>query len=813
MKKLCNVFTVFAIFLFFIFVISTEGYCQKVTEYKMPPKEIAEIVDAEPTPSVSISPDGEWLLIMYRQNLPSIEELAQPELRIAGHRINPKTNGPSRDYYYSYNKLAVKNISKGEQMFITGIPEGCKITNVSWSPNSKYITFTVTRKNGIELWVTDIEECKAKKLTEPVLNEAYYGSPYQWVSDSKTLICKFILENRGKAPEMPEVPKGPVIQENIGRVAPARTYQDLLENPYDEKLFEYYFTAQLAKVTLEGNIKLIGKKGILKSVSVSPDGNYILVETIHRPFSYIVPSYRFPYKVEILNIDGEVIKEVADLPLADEIPIAFDAVQAGPRYFSWRADKPADLFYTVAQDEGNPKKDVEIRDKVYLLSAPFKDEPSKLVSLKLRYSGIMWCNDNLALVKERWRKDRREKTYIIDPSNLDREPQLLFDISSEDSYNDPGDPIFTRNQYGRWVLITDDGENIFLEGNGASPEGSFPFLDKINLKTKEKERLWQCEAPYYERLVRLIDIDKNILIIRRESKKEPPNYFLRNINKDELTKITDFPHPTPQLKDVHKELIKYKRDDGITLTGTLYLPPGYSKDQGTLPFIIWAYPREYKSAKAAGQVRGSKYTFTRISSTSPLLWLTQDYGVLYGADMPVVGEGDEEPNNTFVQQLVANAKAAIDALIERGVADPEKIAIGGHSYGAFMTANLLAHSDLFAAGIARSGAYNRTLTPFGFQNEPRTLWEAPDIYFKMSPFMHAEKVNEPILLIHGEADNNSGTFPLQSKRFYHALKGHGATVRLVMLPHESHGYRARESVMHMLWETNRWLDKYVKNKN
>jgi dipeptidyl aminopeptidase/acylaminoacyl peptidase len=301
------------------------------------------------------------------------------------------------------------------------------------------------------------------------------------------------------------------------------------------------------------------------------------------------------------------------------------------------------------------------------------------------------------------------------------------------------------------------------------------------------------------------------VLTRRESVQEPPNYFYHNLEKNRTVQLTGFPHPTPQLKGITKELIRYNRDDGLKLTARLYLPDGYTTADGPLPMVMWAYPREYKSADAAGQVTDSPYRFIRTSWSSPVVWLLRGYAVLDYPSMPIIGEGDEEPNDSFIEQLVAGAKAAIDEVVRRGVADPERIAIGGHSYGAFMTANLLAHSDLFRAGIARSGAYNRSLTPFGFQSEDRTFWEAPETYFAMSPFMHADKVDEPILLIHGEADNNSGTYPMQSERFYNALKGHGAICRLVMLPHESHGYRARESALHVLYETDRWLEKYVKN--
>ncbi|MDX5481613.1 MAG: prolyl oligopeptidase family serine peptidase, partial [Hymenobacteraceae bacterium] len=591
-----------------------------------------------------------------------------------------------------------------------------------------------------------------------------------------------------------------------------RTYQDLLKNRYDESLFDYYMQSQLKLVTLDGQQQAIGKAGIIKSMDVSPDGQYLLVQTIQKPYSYLVPHYYFPYTVEVLDRNGKVVKELAQIPLAEDIPIAFDAVAKGPRSYSWRPDKPASLYWAEAQDGGDANKESEVRDNVYTMDAPFAGKPAKLASTKYRYRGVQW-GDNMAIVNERWWKTRTERSTMIDPSKPSKAPVVLIERSYEDNYNDPGSPVFTKNQYGRSVLLTDKkGQNIYMISEGGSPEGNRPFVSEFNLKNKKANILWRSEAPYYEHPVDIIDLNNKKIITRRESENDPPNYFVRDIKKKQLTQVTNFPHPTPQLEGVQKEMLQYERADGVKLTAMLYLPKDYKKGDKPLPMLMWAYPREFKNADAAGQVKSSPYEFTRISSGSPLFWVTQGYAVLDRTDMPIVGEGDAQPNDTYVEQLVASAKAAIDKVVSMGVADPKRIAVGGHSYGAFMTGNLLAHSDLFAAGIARSGAYNRTLTPFGFQQEERTYWQAPEVYFQMSPFSFADKVNEPILLIHGEADNNSGTFPIQSERFYNALKGHGATTRLVFLPAESHGYSAKESIMHMLWEMNQWLDTYVKNR-
>ncbi len=776
--------------------------------YRTPDQVLVDIVDAPPTPAVRVGPDFEWMVLVQPPSLPSLAELAERELRIAGMRINPQINGRSRTS--PYVGLSFMRMSDGAERAVTGLPENPRLENVQWAPNGQRIAFTHTTGDGIELWMADVASGKARRLTDPVLNLTAAGAP-RWLSDSKTIICTLVPSGRGPEPEAPRVPAGPVIQENVGKTAPARTYQDLLKNAYDEALFEHYTTAQLAKVTVDGKISPLGAPGIVWGFSSSPNGEFLLVNTLHRPYSYLVPAYRFPRRVEVLDLDGNPVHLVADLPLQEEVPTAFGSVPTGRRSIGWRGDAPATLVWTEAQDGGDARREADVRDQVYTLAAPFEGDPVPLITLGLRYSYIQWGTDDLAFVYEYWWKTRKTRTWVVRPGSPGVEPELLWDRSSEDRYGDPGSPDTKPNAMGRWVtIVSDDGNSVFLLGSGASPEGNRPFVDRLDLRTKQTERLWRSEAPYYEYATQVLDNRGRYVLTRRESLEDPPNYFIRDLEKGTLRQVTRFPNPTPQLAGMTKELIRYKRDDGVDLTATLYLPPGYAPNQGPLPMLMWAYPREFKSAAAAGQVSGSPYRFTRLSGWSTPIWLTQGYAVLDGPTMPIIGEGDEEPNDTYVEQLVSSAKAAIDEVVRRGVAERGRIGIGGHSYGAFMTGNLLAHSDLFAAGIARSGAYNRTLTPFGFQAEERTVWEAPEIYFAMSPFMHAEKVNEPILLIHGEADNNSGTFPLQSRRYYHALKGLGKTARLVMLPYESHGYRARESILHMLWEMQEWLDKYVK---
>jgi len=796
-----------SLFLGFVLLISSAVSAQST--YQTPPAAIADLVNAPSTPAVTFSKDGSFMLLLERTESPSIEDLAQPELRIAGLRINPSTSGPSRSG--GYINLKIKKTATGEEIQVTGLPSAAKMSGFTFSMDERYLAFTQTEAKGISLWVVDLSTYTAKAVTGPILNQVL-GNSMAWLADNSLLI-KAVNPARGKVPSAPVAPAGPTIQETSGKAAPSRTYQDLLANPHDEALFAYFMDSQLMHIKLDGSSTAVGKPAMIKSMLLSPDKNYLLVESIQKPFSYLVPADRFPYTVEIWSSQGAVLKTLAQLPLDEVRPTGFDATVSGIRNVNWRADAPATLYWAEAQDKGDPKIKVAERDIVFTLMAPFTGEKQKLVGTAMRFGGISWSDDSFALLSERWSASRTEKVSVFQPGAPSQAPRTIIERSSDDLYNDPGSPLLMDNAYGRKVLHR-NGELVFMTSEGGSPEGSMPFLATFNTSTKEQKILWRSQAPYYERVTKVLDKEGSLLITLKESTDMSPNYWLVNTKKRVAPKqITAFADPYPTLKGIKKQLITYPRKDGLNLSAVLYTPEGYDpRRDGRLPVLMWAYPREYKSAADAAQVRGSKYTFTRLSWGSPLYWVTRGYAIMDQTEMPIVGEGELEPNDFFIEQLVANAEAAINKVVEMGVGDRSRIAVGGHSYGAFMTANLLSHTQLFAAGIARSGAYNRTLTPFGFQYEQRSYWEAPEVYFNMSPFSFADQVKTPILLIHGEADNNSGTFPIQSERYYNALKGHGATTRLVLLPHESHGYAAKESILHTLWEMDSWLEKYVKNR-
>ena len=765
--------------------------------YRRPPQAIVEMLDAPALPVAVVSPDRTWMLLPEQPSMPSIAEVSAPMLRLAGYRMNPRTNGPTLPGRIT--GILLKRIADGAERRIT-VPADAALGFVSWSPDGRRVAFTHTRATGLELWVADVATGTATAITPATLNAAA-GAPCEWLADAVRLLCSFVPEGRGAPPAPPPVPIGPVTQETSGRPAPVRTYQDLLETPHDEVLFDYYFTAQLALVDAHTGARTpVGAPAIYVDATPSPDGRYLLIGQVERPYSLLVPATQFPRRIAVWGLDGKVVRELAHLATAENVPIR--GVRPGPRNITWRPGTDATLAWAEALDGGDPRTRVEHQDRVVTLAAPFTAEPVELARLAKRYSGIVWDASGMALLNEYDRERRWQRTWIVQAGAPAR---ALWDRSAEDRYGNPGSPV-TRAAAGGRVLQR-NGDWLYLAGAGASPQGERPFLDRLNLRTRQTERLWRADTTYYETVIAVLDDQGKDVLTRRESRTLPPNYFVRTVAGGRLRALTAFADPAPQLTGVEKRLVTYQRADGIPLSGTLYLPPGYRP--GTrLPVVMWAYPTEFTSVDAAGQVSAAPNRFTQVRGASHLFFLTQGYAVFDDPRMPVVG-GDTA-NDHYIEQLVSSARAAVNKVVEMGVADPDRIGVGGHSYGAFMTANLLAQSDLFRAGIARSGAYNRTLTPFGFQNEQRTFWEAPEVYDRMSPFQNAAKVNEPILLIHGEADNNSGTFPIQSERMYHALKGLGKTARYVVLPAESHGYAARESILHTLAEMLAWFDRHVK---
>jgi len=776
--------------------------------FQQPAKEIMELADVKAPVQTIVSKNNNLLLLLERPLYTNIEELAAPELRLAGLRINPNNFDQSRAAYYT--SLTLQELM-GKNIPLKGLPNPLRAKAIQFSPAEHYITFIQANTTGLSLWIIDAGTGQATELVKNTLNNVL-GAAYFWADDETGVYIKN-KGNKTKWNNEFELPKGPTVQDANGTKAAARTYQDLLRNEQDEAKFKYYTTASIDFVTTSGVLSPILPEAIYKRVNVSPDSKYWLIETINEPFSYTLPYSFFPSQFTVYNKLSKVQTPFYIRPLQDKLPISFDAVEAGKRNITWRNDKPATLLWCEAPDGGDPAIASEFRDELFELTLP-ETRAKKITSLTNRLSNITFGDKGFALITDFWYKTRNTRMYYVNLSTGDK--QELTNRSREDVYNDPGNIVTTYNAYNREVIqYSVDGKSFYLSGEGYSPEGNKPFLDQVDIINFKKKRLWQADGKRtYERILRLIDLEKSLLLTSIESPKEYPNLYLRNFaGKNKISQITFRINPYQALLNVSKQKIYYKRNDGVQLSAILYLPPNYNvKTQGKLPLLMEAYPTEFKDDKAAGQIKESPHAFVGINWASPIFWVLRGYAVLEDAQFPIIGKGKEEPNDTYIPQLIANAEAAIKTLDSMGIVDPKRCAVMGHSYGAFMTANLLAHSNLFAAGIARSGAYNRTLTPFGFQAEERSYWQAQEVYHKMSPFTYAHQLKNPILLIHGDADNNPGTFTMQSERLFQAIKGNGGTARLVLLPYESHSYASREGILHMLWEMDNWLEKYVKLK-
>ncbi|HEY3840558.1 MAG TPA: prolyl oligopeptidase family serine peptidase [Bryobacteraceae bacterium] len=761
--------------------------------YHQPPREMLEVLNAAPTPAISLSPQRDAIIIEQPVRYPPISEVAQPMLRLAGIRIDSNTNG--MHLAPTFSSFIVKQIATGIETRVV-VPPAAKLGAPVWSPDGKQFAFTLTTSHGIELWLASARTAKAHAIPGVRINGVRFGMverTVEWLGDNRTLLVHLIPSTRGMPPVEPRLPPGPHVQESLGHGGPVPTFEDLLNTPHDEDLFDYYATSQLAWLdTATSKITPVGKAAIFTSAVPSPDDKHILTARLHRPYSYQLFAARFPQLIEIWDAKGAAEYKIADLPLAENIPLV--GVRPGPRALEWLPDRNATLAWV---------EDIKERDKVVMFSEPFRGEPRQVYVTEHRFRGLQSLRSGKALLEDYARSTRMVRTLLIDTEKSGSAARVIFSRNERDAYKDPGTPVTKVQPDGRRVIIQ-QGDEIFLTGQGATPEGDKPFLDRFNLATGKSERLFQSSHGYEAVEAMLDDRGENVLL-RRESPTDPPNYFVRT--KGELKPLTNFPNPTPQTLGIKKQRVTYSRKDGVPLSFTLYLPPDYQP--GTrLPALVWAYPYEFSDSDTAGQVTGhATEAFTQLNYHQ--LFVLHGYALIDNAAMPIIGDPNTV-NNTYIDQLLMDAQAAVDKAVEMGIVDRDRVGVFGHSYGAFMTANLLAHSTMFHAGVAESGAYNRSLTPFGFQAERRTFWQAPDVYEKMSPFWFADKIKTPILLIHGEADDNTGTFPIQSERLYAAIRGNGGTVRLVMLPSEAHAYRSLETMEHVLYEESAWFDKFLK---
>jgi dipeptidyl aminopeptidase/acylaminoacyl peptidase len=794
--------------------------------YDKPPQNILNVMRAPTPPRPVVSPTQDTILLVSWQAYPSISRVATPFLRLAGVRVEPK-NRSKHDTPGGYGitpcaqTFDLARVADGTETHIA-LPDGDCAGRPVWAADGKRFAFVNLASDAVELWIGDGKTGAVRKVPGAQLNPMF-NDEWQWMPDQKTLLVKLVPEGTGAAPLATNATIGPSIQEADGRKGQSSTYEnrDTLTNKHDEDVFDYYARSQLALVNADDSaIARVGKPANYESLNPAPDGKHVLVTAIHRPYSYVTTYDRFPKEVEVWDVSDPsnvTAHTIASLPLADRVPI--DGVPVGPRSYSWRATEPATLVYAEALDGGDWNVKVPARDKIMLLKAPFTTAAVEIARTEERYAALAWSEQgSVALLAEFDANRHWRKTFVVNLDDPQQKRQLLWDLSTDEQYKNPGYPVRRQLSNGRWV-IRQDGDSIYLDGEGASPDGDRPFLDRLNLKTLKSERLFRSDKTSYEFFLAFAGTGSKTFLTFHQSPTDPPKVLKRTLGgpagaangeaafTSTSVAITNIPDPTPEVRAIQKRLVKYKRADGIDLSFTLYTPPGYQ--EGTrLPTILYAYPLDYADVAQAGQVTGSQMTFTDLRKHQ--LLLLAGYALIDDASFPIVGD-PKKAYDTYLDQLMADAKAAVDEAVRLGVADPDRIGVTGHSHGALMTANLVAHSDLFRAGVATSGSYNKTLTPFGFQNERRSVWEAQDVYLKVSPFFFADKMKAPLLLMHGAEDANPGTTPIQSNKFYEAIRGNGGIARLVILPHEPHLYTALESNEQMVYEMLTWFDKYVKN--
>ena len=799
---------------------------ESTSGYNLPPKNILDVMRAPSPPYPLVSPTQDTILLMAMQDYPSISRVATPFLRLAGVRVEPRNHSKhDTPGGYGITPCAVSydlvRIADHAQTQVV-LPEGACPGIPVWAADGKHFAFVNLALDSVELWIGDARTGEVHQVPGVRLNPMF-DDAMQWMPDQKRLLVKLVPEGMGAPPPEPVVPIGPSIQETGGEKGQSSTYEnrDTLGNRHDEDLFDYYAASQLALVdAATGAITPVGKPANYESLGPAPDGQHILVTAIHKPYSYVTTYDRFPKEVEVWKVSDPthvLAMTIASLPLADRVPI--QGVPLGPRDFSWRATEPATLVWAEALDGGDWNVKVPVRDKIMLQKAPFESSAQEITRTEQRYEGFDWSDlPSVGLLNEYDENRHWRRTFLLDVDDLKGKPRLLWDLSTDEHYANPGHPVEHQLANG-FSVVRQEGDSIYLSGTGSSPEGDRPFLDRLDLKTQKSERLFRSDKTSYERFLSFTGPDSGTFLTWHQSPADPPNTFQRTLGKplaaatgeaafaSTSVAITHIPDATPEVRAIKKRLVKYKRADGMDLSFTLYTPPGYQ--EGTrVPTILYAYPLDYADPSKAGQVVGSQETFTRLYEYS--LLLLGGYAIIDNASFPIVGD-PKKAYDTYLEQLVADAKAAVEEAVRIGVADPDRIGVTGHSHGALMTVNLVAHSSLFRAGAATSGSYNKTLTPFGFQSERRSVWEAPDVYMKVSPFFSADKLKTPLLIVHGGEDANPGTTPLQSQKLYEAIRGNGGTARLVILPHEPHWYSAMESNEQLVYEMLRWFDKYVKN--
>jgi dienelactone hydrolase len=813
-------------------------------DYLLPPDIVQNILHRDSHFDVlsNLSPDKDHVMIPVREDFSSLELMMQKTYRLGMLEICPNVNREWRLSTYGIKGLKIFSIAQ-KKSWVVQLPKNILISDMVWSPDGKKIAFLSHLRQGSQVWITDVESGKVEAIHEAFVMATLTGrrryrrdvisSPsqmLQWTPNG-SVITLVVPENRGAEPKRDPIPDSPIIRHTREKATPTPTYPFLLRTSYDRELFRYYTTAQLAELVPGKPLRAIGDPAMYMNVSLSPDGLYILAEKLTEPFSFIVSYSDFPRDLVVMDMDGEILSSIRRIPL-QEVAARRDRngpLDDLPRDVAWRPDgKGLSFLWRVPKTEEGKSKDEEEKDKnnnglerkdrLMLLSPPFDlDRAEVIVSSQKKFEEISYGVDGrYAFAKISGRGEDFEKGTDIVAYDLGKTPPkrivLLKDIEEENPLEMPGNILRTMSGNGVISALTSsDGGAIYLQGEGYRKDFiNRPFIDRIEIETGKKERIFESAADMYERPLVALDGDLKAIVVSRESRTVFPDSWLWK-EGGSVMRLTSNRNPFPEFADCKREDFVFERRDGLEIRGHISLPVGYQSGE-KVPAVFWTYPREYGSFKEyerAALRRHNLNAFLQLSTRNASdIWLSQGYAVVV-PDIPIIGE-DEDYNNNYITHLVDSMYAAIRKVDELGNVDVDHLGHGGHSYGAFATANILARTPFFKAGIAGDGAYNRTLTPMTFQSERRFIWEAQDVYLEMSPFFQADHIDTPLLMYHGAVDNNTGTFLIQSERLIQALTGLGKNAVLYIYPFESHGPRCKETYMDM-WA--RWLsffDIYVK---
>ncbi|MCL1827454.1 MAG: prolyl oligopeptidase family serine peptidase [Candidatus Cloacimonetes bacterium] len=772
--------------------------------WQQPSHTLTDILNRPNAPNISIMSKQNKLLSRRVEHFTPLEWLALEVARYGEIEIYAESRSKPRASYFS--EISIADISDFDTSISyqrLNLPPNSAFGGEMYSHNQEAFLMFEYRSDKMVLWHVDTATLETKILMEGGLTQTM-GNEAIWLPDNESVLINLIPDDIEKPEKASPVPTAPVVQETTGNTSNIRTFPNLLRNQEEEKLFEYYASSQLAILnTKTGQVQKISKSGVIQSRSLSPDGRFVLIREIVPPYSYSLPYFYFPAKSYVYEIATAKVFELANHPTRD---LKVGWVPTGKRSIQWHPFEQSTLVYATALDGGNPDKKVTYRDELRALSFPFRGEGKSFCKTENRFTGIYFIDKDSYIYYDRVWENEDEYTYIV---NKKGKKHLLHKEGRGQVYDLLGSAVSYPMPNGQDALLVID-ESIYFIGDGLTETGRKPFIDKLSLDAFEKERLIELDDPdFYINIQNFYGKDTSKAVISKQNKYTPPNTSIIDIaTKNTLLQLTENKDMVPEITNLQRRVIRYEREDGVQLSGVLYLPQNYDGTK-RLPLLMSAYPREFADSSIASQSRHTENRYVRPFGSQNIYMCLDDIAVLENASFPVIGTL-EDVNKTYLEQTISNAKAAIDYLDSQGIIDPDKVVIQGYSYGAFMVLNLLAHCDLFAGGIAQNGAYNRTLTPFGFQSERRTLWEAREDYLRLSPFLFVNQIEKPLLLIHSMADQNTGTFPLQSRRLFEAMLGNGKVCRFVQLPLEGHHYRAKESHLQVLSEFEAFFTKYIK---